>query len=135
MTRYIKRISAIVVMATMILGCLVNGTIAHASGTSLPVVPNVYDLEKDSHYVIGEASPSPSAAVGTLTIDGAVRESGEHELFPAYEVTDGNATFTYTLNPGVKDRSEYEWHFIEDKTKKVNGLELESNILSGAIIL
>ena len=135
MTRYIKRISAIVVMATMILGCLVNGTIAHASGTSLPVVPNVYDLEKDSHYAIGEASPSPSAAVGTLTIDGAVRESGEHELFPAYEVTDGNATFTYTLNPGVKDRSEYEWHFIEDKTKKVNGLELESNILSGAIIL
>lgn len=135
MTRYIKRISAIVVMATMILGCLVNGTIAHASGTSLPVVPNVYDLEKDSHYAIGEASPSPSAAVGTLTIDGAVRESGEHELFPAYEVTDGNATFTYTLNPGVKDRSEYEWHFIEDKTKKVSGLELESNILSGAIIL
>ena len=135
MTRYIKRISAIVVMVTMILGCLVNGTIVHAGGTSLPVVPNVYDLEKDSHYAIGEASPSPSAAVGTLTIDGAVRESGEHELFPAYEVTDGNATFTYTLNPGVKDRSEYEWHFIEDKTKKVNGLELESNILSGAIIL
>ena len=135
MTRYIKRISAIVVMATMILSFMVNGTIAHASSTSLPVVPNVYDLEKDSHYAIGEASPSQSTAVGTLTIDGAVRESGEHELFPAYEVTDGNATFTYSLNPGVKDRSEYEWHFIEDKTKKVNGLELESNILSGAIVL
>jgi len=135
MTRYIKRISAIVVMATMILGFMVNGTIAHASSTSLPVVPNVYDLEKDSHYAIGEASPSQSTAVGTLSIDGAVRESGEHELFPAYEVTDGNATFTYSLNSGVKDRSEYEWHFIEDKTKKVNGLELESNILSGAIVL
>ena len=135
MTRYIKRISAIVVMATMIFGFMVNGTIAHASSTSLPVVPNVYDLEKDSHYAIGEASPSQSTAVGTLSIDGAVRESGEHELFPAYEVTDGNATFTYSLNPGVKDRSEYEWHFIEDKTKKVNGLELESNILSGAIVL
>lgn len=135
MTRYIKRISAIVVMATMILGFMVNGTIAHASSTSLPVVPNVYDLEKDSHYAIGEASPSQSTAVGTLSIDGAVRESGEHELFPAYEVTDGNATFTYSLNPGVQDCSEYEWHFIEDKSKKVNGLELESNILSGAIIL
>ena len=60
-------------------------------------MPNVYDLEKDRQYTIGEASPSRSAAVGTLTIDGAVRESGEHELFPAYEVTDGNATFTYTF--------------------------------------
>ena len=135
MTRNIKKIVAITVMAMMILSCVFNGTVAYASTTSLPVAANVYDLDKNSHYVIGEASPSSSTAAGILTIDGAARESEEHEHFSAYEVTDGNVAFTYSLNSSVKNRSEYEWHIIEDKTKEVNGLKLDSNILSGAIVL
>lgn len=133
--RYIQRISTIFVLAAMLFSLALNSTVAYASDVSLSVAPNVYDLAKDSHYVVGEASPSSSSAVGTLSIDGAVRESEDHELFPAYEVTDGNVSFGYALDSGVKNRSEYEWHIIEDKTKKVNGLELDSNILSGAIIL
>ena len=82
MTRNIKKIVAITVMAMMILSCVFNGTVAYASTTSLPVAANVYDLDKNSHYVIGEASPSSSTAAGILTIDGAARESEEHEHFP-----------------------------------------------------
>ena len=33
------------------------------------------------------------------------------------------------------NRTEEEWHLIDDKTKKVNGLTLDSDILSGALIL
>ena len=135
MIRNIKRTLAVILMATVILSCMGNATIAHAADASLPVDANVYDLDKDSNYVIGEASPSTSDAVGALTINGAVRKTDDYEMFPAYEVKDGTAVFSYEVSSSLKNRTEYEWHIIEDKTKKVNGNELDSNILTGAIIL
>jgi len=109
--------------------------VAYASNTSLPVTANVYDLDKDSHYVIAENSPSKSAAIGTLSINGDMRTSDEVNSFPAYEVRNGNASFTYKISSGVLNRAEEEWHIIDDKTKKVNGLTLDKDILSGALIL
>lgn len=95
----------------------------------------VYNLEKDSHYVLGDNSPSTSATVGTLTIGGNAKVSSEVNSFPAYETTNGNVTFSYVIKQEVLDRNETEWHLIDDKSKKVNNLTLDSNILSGALIL
>jgi len=110
-------------------------TAAYASSKSLPVSAAVYDLDKDSHYVIGEASPSASAAIGTFYIEGDVRISNEVNHFPAYEVNSGSAAFTYIIAQEVFSRAEEEWHLVEDKSKKVNGLNLDSDMLSGALIL
>lgn len=134
-SRNLKRISVTAIAFVMLLSCMLGSTVAYASNTSLPVSANVYDLDKDSHYVIGETSPSKSAAIGTLTINGDVRTSSEVNSFPAYEVRNGNASFTYKISSGVLDRAEEEWHIIDDKTKKVNNLTLDKNILSGALIL
>lgn len=109
--------------------------VASAANGKTEVPGNVYDLKKDSHYVLGENSPSASATIGTLSIGGNVKVSSEVNSFPAYEVTNGNATFSYAIKPEVLTRNETEWHLIDDKSKKVNDLNLDTNILSGALIL
>lgn len=133
--RNLKRISVTAIAFVLLISCMLGSTVAYASNTSLSVSANVYDLDKDSHYVIGEASPSKSAAIGTLSINGDVRTSNEVNSFPAYEVSNGNVSFTYKISSGVLDRAEEEWHIIDDKTKKVNGLTFDKDILSGALIL
>ena len=130
-----KRIPVTAIAFVMLFCCMLGSTVAYASETSLSVSANVYDLDKDSHYVIGEASPSTSSAIGTLSIKDVVKVSDEMNSFPAYEVRDGNAAFAYRISSSTLNRSEDEWHLINDKTKKVNGLTLDSNILSGALIL
>lgn len=133
--RNFKRISVRAIAFVLLISCMLGSTVAYASNTSLPVSANVYDLDKDSHYVIGEVSPSQSAAIGTLYINGDVHTSSEVNSFPAYEVSNGNASFTYMVSSGVLNRAEEEWHIINDKTKEVNGLTLDKDILSGALVL
>ena len=133
--RKFKRIFVTAIAFILLISCMLGSTVAYASNTSLLVSSNVYDLDKDSHYVIGEASPSGSAAIGTLSINGDVRTSSEVNSFPAYEISNGNASFTYKISSGVFNRAEEEWHIVDDKTKKVNGLTLDEDILSGALIL
>lgn len=131
-----KRIIATLLTTCIILSsCILGTTTAYAANTSLAVSANVYDLDKDSHYVIGEVATSKSAAIGTLSINGDVCTSSEADSFPAYEISNGNATFTYKISSGVLNRAEEEWHIVDDKTKKVNGLTLDKDILSGALIL
>lgn len=131
----LKRISVTAIAFVMLFCCMLGSTVAYASKTNLSVSANVYDLDKDSHYVIGEASPPTSSAIGTLSIQGVVKVSDEMNSFPAYEVRDGNATFAYRISSSILNRAEDEWHLTNDKTKKINGLTLDSNILSGALIL
>lgn len=93
-----KRIIATLLTTCIILSsCILGTTTAYAANTSLAVSANVYDLDKDSHYVIGEVATSKSAAIGTLSINGDVCTSSEADSFPAYEISNGNATFTYKI--------------------------------------
>lgn len=125
-----KRISVTAIVLIILFGSVLGSTVAYASNISLSVAANVYDLDKDCHYVIGEASPSASAAIGTFSVVGDVRTSNG-----AYEVNSGNAAFTYKLTSDVLNREDTEWHIIDDKSKKVNGMTLDSDVLSGALIL
>ena len=133
--RKFKRIFVTAIAFILLISCMLGSTVAYASNTSLLVSSNVYDLDKDSHYIIGEASPSGTTAIGTLSINGDVRTSSEVNSFPAYEISNGNASLTYKISSGVFNRAEEEWHIVDDKTKKVNGLTLDEDILSGALIL
>lgn len=133
--RNFKILFVIIIAFALLITCMSGGVVAYASNTSLPISANIYDLDKDSHYVIGETSPSKSAAIGTLSINGDVRTSNEVNSFPAYEVNSGNTSFTYKISSGVLNCEEEEWHIVDDKSKKVNGLTLDKNILSGALIL
>lgn len=126
---------SISVMIALVMILSMFPMVASAANENIEVPGNVYDLEKDSHYVLGENSPSASASIGALSIGGNVKVSSEVNSFPAYDVTNGNATFSYAIKPEVLTRDETEWHLIDDKSKKVNDLTLNTNVLSGALIL
>ena len=128
-------ISAILIICIMLSCGILEATVVHATESSLSVPANVYDLEKNSDYVIGEASPSASSAVGIFSIEGDVHTATEVNAFPAYEIRTGDATFSYEITSEVLNRTEDEWHIIDEKSKKVNGLTLDANIMSGALIL
>jgi len=133
--RTFKRISVMAV-TFVILFSMFGGSVVYAKNTSLNISANVYDLKKDSDYVIGGNSPSSSPAVGTLFINGDVSNANKViNSFPVYEVNKGNVTFSYKINQEVLNRTAEEWHLVKDKSKKVNGLTLDSNIMSGALIL
>ena len=90
--KIMKKISVTVIAVVMLISCMLGSTVAYASNTTLSIDANVYDLDKNSDYVLGENSPSESAAIGTLTIGGNVKTSSDVNSFPAYEVTNGNAS-------------------------------------------
>lgn len=129
-----KAIAALLSTCIIFLVC-VEGARAYAAGSTLTVSENIYDLDKDSHYVFGEASPANSAAIGELLINGDLRTSVSKNSFPAYKANSGNITFTYKVASNVFNHTENDWHIVDDKSKKVNGLALDKNILSGALIL
>lgn len=90
-----------------------------------------YDLENSS----GSTAISSGTEYGTFSISGDIKEVADFNGFKAYDVNSGNIAFSYITKSTLKDASEDAWHLIDDKTKKVAGLELESNILSGTVIL
>ena len=109
--KIMKKISVTVIAVVMLISCMLGSTVAYASNTTLSIDANVYDLDKKSDYVLGENSPSESAAIGTLTIGGNVKVSSDVNSFPAYEVTNGNLaqssnrhTLYTELERQVKDR-------------------------------
>lgn len=54
---------------------------------------------------------------------------------PMYEVTEGNLKFFYNYGDTLLNAGEDSWHLIEDKSKKIDALKLDDNILKGTIIL
>lgn len=97
----IRRIAMVIVILALLSGFPL---IAYAANGNTEVSGKIYELGKDSHYVIGEASPSKSVAIGTLSINGNVRTSNETNSFPTYEISNGNASFTYKISSGALDR-------------------------------
>lgn len=92
--------------------------IAYAANGNTEVSGKIYELGKDSHYVIGEASPSKSVAIGTLSINGNVRISNETNSFPTYEISNGNASFTYKISSGALDRLFFTTPIRRSLTRK-----------------
>ncbi len=68
-----KKVSAAVVAFAMLVSCLFGNIVAYAEDTTLDIKATVYDLDEDSHYVIGENKSSDLSAIGTLSIGGGHR--------------------------------------------------------------
>lgn len=98
-----------------------------------------YEFEKDSKY---EISTSYSKSVlshgsnnGLFTIVGDAKSISNINGFNAYEVQDGNVQFFYELKSAYTTQNVKEWHLINDNSKHVDGLKLDDDIRSGAVIV
>jgi len=109
--------------------------IAYAKESSVTMNGKTYEFDKDSHYEFSAATASDGSTFGTVTVSGELKSTGSKNGVPAYSISSENISFHYSYSPSRLNASEAEWYLIEDKSKKLDTISLNKNILSGAIVV
>lgn len=137
-----KRIIAVWISAICIAGCLLAVSMsAYARESSVSVKGNVYEFKENEHYEFSSANVSGGETFGSFTILGNLKSAGNKNGVTAYSVSSGssdsdkNVNFYYTYSQSKLNAADTEWHLIDDKTKKIDAISLDQNILKGAIIV
>ena len=127
-----------ILIALLAVFCLFPMTAFAESGRT-EVIGTLYEFDKNSDYDLQESSSSSNTntndTYGTFYLNGNISSVGEKSGVPAYEVSDGNLDVFYNYGDTLLNADEDSWHLVEDKGKKVDGLELDSDILKGAIVV
>lgn len=107
----------------------------HENGT-------VYEFDKDSHYALDDAvsivAASTDNTMGLFSISGNFTLDSSDEIsadIPVYIVEDALISLSYSFDKADLNTDESGWCIVDDKTKTVDDIKLESNILSGALVL
>ena len=133
----IKKFAILLVAVNMLLCSLLMTAFAETGKTE--VSGKVYEFEKDSHYEFHEggtyAKANSDNTYGTFYISGNVAGVSEKSGVPSYNVAEGNLAFFYNYGDTILNADEDSWHLIDDKSKKVADMTLDSNIMKCAIIL
>ena len=113
--------------------------VAYAQEMTATVSGRVYSFGEDDHYDYTEAedyyASSATTAYGTFTISGDMRSDGQKDGMASYAVSGDSVTLTYAYNDALLNADIESWHLVDDNTKTVAGITLNSNIKKGAIIL
>ena len=143
--RTLKSMLTIVIIIIMICGVtLVNyqGVFAkeNNNGDSETVPGMVYQFGEKGNYNLSDAENMSSTNAGTesdgqLIITGNISSVNERNGIPEYAVNGGTLSFSYTYDDDLLKASEDEDHLVDDNGKKVNGIELNSEIKKGALII
>lgn len=110
----------------------------HAGSTTSNPGGKLYEFDKDGKYDISAVTPSTISSTtdyGSFSIKGDMTSITAVNGFTAYEVKDGNVTLNYSVGTKYANAASTDWHLYDDKSKKINGEEFESNILSGGLVL
>ena len=99
----------------------------------------LYELDEDSKYDISTSTSSSdiqtSTTYGSFFIKGDMKAINAVNGFASYEVAEGNISLNYTIGSTYSNSSSTDWHIYNDKTKKINGEDVDNNILSGGVVL
>lgn len=119
-----------------VVGCLpLFTTQAYAKETSSAIDAKVYEFGPKDRYEFSQASTVGGSTFGFFSISGDLASTKDVNDFPAYTVNSKVIQFHYSYDQAKLNTAETEWHLIEDKTKKVDAISLEDNILSGTVIV
>lgn len=132
-----KRVFALLIVISMLF-CALPLTASATTGKT-KALGKVYEFSKDGHYEFSESDTYSEAGenntYGTFFASGNISNIGTKDGVTAYEVSDGNLEFFYSHGDTILNADLDSWHLIDDKSKRVNDLSLDSNIMKGAIIL
>ena len=132
----IHRFVASLLAALCIMGCLESFTMrAYAKETSITLEGSLYEFASDTHYDFSSATASSGNVFGIFSISGDLKSISNKNGLSAFSVSSESVNFYYSYNQSKLSTSDTEWHLIDDKTKKVDAVSLDQNILSGAIIV
>lgn len=103
---------------------------AAAKEESDAVAGTVYEFDKDAHYEVSDKQVIDMQPFGTFRASGNIRTNGN-----SITVLNGPLSFSYTFSPSRLNVEDTEWHIVEDKSKKVDSVDLGQNILNGAVLV
>lgn len=114
--------------------------VVYAESTSEEISGHVYTFGEKDHYEYTAAEEDEEFrpgdnTYGTLSVKGDISFSGYKNGLASYAVNGGTADILYTYGDKILSAGDDEWHLVEDKTKKVAGIKLDSDIKKGALIL
>lgn len=118
---------------TLLLMIAIN--VSYAKNINISLKGDVFEYGGEEKYDISDSAKAKvttdSNTIGKLSIDGNFQDNDANK----YYVNSGNINFYYTLKDSALNGSEDRWHLTEDKSKTVNGINLDGSILSGTLIV
>lgn len=122
----------------LILFCTLSINTSASSGKT-GVAGIVYEFDESSHYEFHECDTFTKSedgnTYGTFSISGNIVDIGERDGVSSYKVSEGDLALFYNHGDAMLNADVDSWHLIEDNSKKVADMTLDSNIMKGAIIL
>ena len=124
--------SLVVAMTTMLM------TVS-AANMDTAIEGKLYNFEENSKYEISSAesyvSTSSADTYGDFYINGDLRSAATKDGVSAFEVKDGGLSLSYKYNDTLLNADLDSWHLVEDKVNQIDGHNLGSDVLKGAIWL
>lgn len=136
-TRKIVKITVYLMTAVMlfIFFCFA----ALASNDKTEVAGKVYEFDKNGSYEFSDSdsfmNSNSDNTYGVFYVGGNISNMEDKDGIPAYEVSEGNLELFYNYGNTMLNADQDSWHLIDDKSKKVDALTLDANVMKGAIIL
>ena len=114
--------------------------VVNAKEESTKVIGKVYEFEEKDSYEFSKKNTYTTTdnncqTYGLFSIDGNIKSKEIKEGIPSYEINGGNVLLTYTYNDNLLNAKEEDWHLVDDKSKLVDDIKLNDNIMSGALVL
>ena len=72
---------------------------------------------------------------GTFEVAGAITSESVKNGVPSYGIDGGTLTFTYKYSDTMLNAPDDQTHLVEDKSKTIDSITLDSNILKGAMVV
>jgi len=130
--------SLLIIFAIILIICSLP-VVAFASSEKTNVTGKVYEFSKNDSYDFIETDiyqeTNEDNTYGTFGINGEILNVSSKDGIPAYEIDNGNISLYYNYTDTLLSAGREEWHLVNDKTKKVADITLNSNIMKGVIIV
>lgn len=131
-----KTLTLFLAMA-LLLAALPFAALATAAKTEIP--GKVFEFGKDNAYEFSNSESFSETTTdntyGTFSISGNIENVDNRDGVTSYEIADGNVSFFYNHSDSKLNADVDSWHLIDDKSKKINDIKLDSNIMKGAIVV
>lgn len=128
---------AVAVLATTMVLLTTLGISVYAAGRT-GVSGKLYEFDK-GHYEFSKseefANTGTNNTYGKFSVQGNFTSETDKSGVPSFAVSDDSFALFYDYDDKKLNADEDSWHLVNDKSKKVDAITLDSNIMKGALIL
>lgn len=127
----------VAVLATAMVLLTTLGASVYAAGRT-GVSGKLYEFDK-GHYEFSKsedfANTGTNNAYGKFSVQGNFTRETDKSGVPSFAVSDDSFALFYDYDDKKLNADVDSWHLVDDKSKKVDSITLDSNIMKGALIL